>query len=450
MRACVIVVLMAGCAAVRPPVTVRPASADPSVLEGFAALTRLPQRLEEASEYAERHHLTPGERISAARPAYEGYLRAEAYALAAEVAWRFGFDLAARSAPGARQRQRTLQAVERARQTPGAAFWHMGGALNVDQEISEQDVKRELAVDALISCFFLENRQGEGEALVTLATEYYQASYETGALLPLLPAGCPVKTELRTTIIRYAFWNAPVEYVIREAIRAGWNADQKADLAADYFKHGFCSSGFRVASALGTSKEDVTRFIAESACETVVKGAGWVLSENDAQAYFFAAVRSLKLSLGLALLPFCGFDENGQLYLFQEALRRGVGINLLSTIASNDPSLREPFIRYAFEQGRFRFVGMHAPTLEWQRAAFDKLIELHQYAFAAEVAEFSLGEAFRKEGVLLAFEAAMNARDSFAARYLLVRYGPVRDRSGKKKPGILDQLMYDRHLVRRE
>jgi len=93
---------------------------------------------------------------------------------------------------------------------------------------------------------------------------------------------------------------------------------------------------------------------------------------------------------------------------------------------------------YLWERGRFRFIANYALTYDWQRKAFDKLIELKRWEDAAEAAQYGSGEALKTEGILIAFRAAMAAGDFKSGRYFVARYGPVKDKSG-----LVTQEMYE-------
>src|SRR5690349_16127528 len=112
MRACLVaLVILTGCLHAQTPAS-RPKT-DPSVLSEFNRLVGDANRIEDAATYAAEHHLSREDAASGAARAYAAFMRMEAYAFAAEVAWSFDLGQKAMVAPAALQHDRAATASGR-------------------------------------------------------------------------------------------------------------------------------------------------------------------------------------------------------------------------------------------------------------------------------------------------------------------------------------------------
>lgn len=418
---------VAGCLHAQTPPT-KTAAPDPAVLSEFSRLIDDPRRAEEAQLYAERHHLSREATAAPVAAEYARLMRLEAYAEAAEVAWRFKLDQTAIDVPAAFQRKRAA--------ANAAAF--LAHRLDPDSKDLRLVAESDLRDEALIGCFF-SSRPLDGERAVEDAIAFRAASlFDDDVLFPLLSARCPVDAKWRALIIDLAYARAMDDYAIKYAAESDWLPEQKTRFVWTYFSVPRCSAGFRAVAALRIPPIDVVPMMEKSECEaTPILTKGWTMAPADARLYFFAAVRGGKYNMALTLLPFGDFDDNGRTFLFQEALRTGHGGDLVKLLAYH-AGYHDALMQYAYDQGRYRFVGSYAQTYDWQRKAFDKLIELGQYDFAGEVAQYGVSETLRTEGIVLAFQAAMKAGNLKAGRYFVARYGPT-----AKSAGLVTQAMYD-------
>lgn len=397
------------------------------MLSEFTRLIGDPKRIEDAATFARVHHLSRGEMSRGVASAYAAFMKLEAYVAAAEIAWRFGLGQSAIAAPAALQRARAGESAERA----------LARRNEADGREVRLQAETDLREEALIGCFFSSDA-ADGKAAVEDAIAFRAAAFDDDVLFPLLSARCPVGAKWRELIIDLAFMRGMDAYAIRHAAESDWPLEQRIRLVWGYFSLPRCSAGFRAVAALRIPPAQVVTMIERSACETAsISSAGWSLDQDDARTYFFAAVRRDRFNLALALLTFCGFDGNGPDYLFQEALRRGRGAEVAQILFFHS-GYHDAFMRYAYDQGRYRFVGTFAQTQEWQEKAFDKLVELGQYDFAAEVAQYGFSESLRSQGVIKAFRAAMANGRFKTGRYFVARYGPT-----KTKPGLVTQAMYE-------
>ena len=418
--------VLAGCLHAQTPAA-SPRHADPAVLSEFKRLLGDPDRIEDAADFAEAHHLSRAETSAAAAPAYAAFMRMEAYAFAAEIAWRFGFGQPAVGAPAAFQRGRAGK----------SAAEYLARRNDRDAAGFRVQAVSDLRDEALIGCFYSAD-PADGRAAVEDAIAFRAASFDDDVLFPLLTARCPVDASWRALIVDLAFSRGMDDYAIRHAAEADWAPEKRARFAWGFLSVQRCGAGSRAVAALRVPSADVVPMVETSECEQAnISTKGWSLGASDAGSYFFAAVRKDRLNLALTLLPFTGFGADGQEYLFQEALRHGRGADLLKVL-SYHPGYHEALMQYAFDHGRYRFVGTYAQTYAWEEKAFDKLIELRQYDFAGEVAQYGFSETMRTEGIVKAFKAAMAAGDFKAGRYFVARYGPTAVRKG-----LVTQDMYD-------
>lgn len=419
-------VTCAGCLSSQVP---QPRSVvDPSVRSEFARLIQDPKRADEASAYAARHHLSREEVSAAVLPVYRGLMHVDAYPEAAGLAWRFGLGQSFIRAPAAFQRQRAAASA-------AAYIAHQNES---DAKALRSGAESELRDEALIGCSFSAN-PADGQAAVADALAFRAATFfDEDVLLPLLPSRCPVDARWRDLIIDLAQERGLEAYALKYASESDWTPERKIRFAWTYFAEAHCGSGFKAVAALRIPAAEVVPMIEKSECEQApIPTSGWGLVSDDASLYFFAAVRQAKFNMALTLLPFSGLAADGESFLYQEALRGGRGAEMVKTLAFH-PDHHDAFMRYAFDQGRYRFVGTYAQTYEWQRKAFDKLIELGRYDFAGEVAEYGFSEALKTDGIVLAFRSAMEAGDFRMGRYFVARYGPT-----PSSAGLVTQAMYD-------
>jgi hypothetical protein len=410
---------LAGCLHVQTASSSPLHATDASVLAEFSRLVDDPQKIEAAAIYAEQHHLSRADTRASALASYERFMKIEAFAHAAEVAWRFGMGQASIDRPMSLQRIRAASSA--------AAYKEHQG--QEDAAVMRLSAEYEFRNESLIGCVY-SYKKSDGQDVIDDALSYLRLSGDEAALFNLLDDDCPVEPTLRDQIIDLSYNHLMFDYAIRHAAAADWIPEKKQLFILNFFASSKCGSGFQAVSVLRLPAADVVGMVERSDCEQIaISTKGWSLGQADARSYFFAAVRKQRYNLALVLLPFCGFDENGQSYVFQEALRFGHGL-ALTKLFNFHAGLHDAFMRYAFDQGRYRFVGTNAQTLDWQRQAFDKLVEIGQYDFAAEVAQFGFSDALRTEGIVLAFRAAMAAGDFNAGRYFLARYGPTPDRAG--------------------
>ena len=363
--------------------------------------------------------------------AYARFMRAQDYVNAAEIAWRFGLGEYATGLSMGLQHERASHSIAR----------FLAGQDGKDALGLQSAAERELLDEALIGCRY-SSRPHDGPDVIADTLAFRQAAADDSVLFPLLDAGCPVDDQQRDGIIEVAYARGADEFAIRQAVVAAetdWDEGQKSRFVLVFFLGHRCGAGVRAAVALKIPSKDLVEIVESSACESAgISSDGWSLNMDDARAAFFAAARTDKFNLALTLLPFCGFDENGELYLFEEAFRRGVE-TVLGKVIVFHPGRQDALMRYAYDLGRYRFVGAYAQTLDWQRKGFDKLVELGHYDFAAEVAQYGVDDGFRSQGIVLAFQAAMAAGDFRTGRFLLSRYGLTGSKSG-----LLTQEMYDK------
>ena len=419
-----VTVILAGCLHAQTPA--RP-EAKASSLAMVARLLQDAETIEEAAELARRRGLTARELAGVAASAHAAYLRMQAYDIAAEIAWRFRLPQAAVEVPFGLERRVASDRI--------ADY-----ALHRDAKDAiarRTSAAWELSLESLIGCRY-GARPEDAQQAVEDADAFYRLSSYDRTLYPLLEYGCPVSDTLRDRIIDLAVANAHDDFAIGQAAKAGWTDVKKAYFAWNFFYAHRCGSGFRAAAALKIASDDVAQMVEKSDCEDMpIDAAGWDLPTDQARRYFFAAVRAGKSNLAYALMAYCDPDENYRTFLFQEAMRHGLG-PLLIKILRFHPEAHDPLMRYAFDQGRYRFVGMYAQTLDWQRKAFDALLAQGHYDFAGEVAQYGVSESLRTNGIVEAFRAAMAAGDFKAGRYFVARYGPT-----AAKAGLVTQQMYD-------
>lgn len=400
---------------------------DPSVLTEFSRLVDDPKRIEDAATFAELRHLSREETHASSLTAYTRFMQVEAYATAAQIAWRFGFGQAAIDTPMSLQRRRAILSGEEYRDHQGQE----------DAAVKRLSAESEFQNESLIGCVYGAKKE-DAKAVVEDTLAFRHLTNDDDVLYPLLDDQCPVEPATRDLIIYLALSHYKYDFAIRHAVSADWIPEKRLEFAGIFFRNPRCADGFRVVGIMHLRAADVVPMVELSECEQLaIATKDWALDPSDARSYFFAAVRGRKYNLALVLLPFCAFDENGRLYLFQEVLRANRGLEMIKLFLFH-AGLHDDFMSYAFERGRYRFVGTHSQTYAWQRKAFDRLVEIGQYDFAAEVAQYGFSETFRTEGINLAFKAAMKAGDFKMGRYFVARYGPT-----ATSPGLVTQEMFD-------
>jgi hypothetical protein len=415
---------LAGCLRAQAPA--RPPSVDPSALRTFERLLYDADTIGEAEAYARARGLVAADTRPVADRAYRAYLGAKVYPQAAEIASRFRFGPRAIAQALRGQRAEADRATDaylrRKREKDGPALLHAAAW--------------ELALEMRISCRYGPTAQAADTVKRAMTLE--ALSGEDDVLYPLLDEGCPVDSAMRTSIIDRALLEDKDAYAIRHGAASDWDPVRTSQFLWGFFLGRDCTDGITALAAFKVPVEDATPLVQEANCEDeIIDSRAWPLAKEAADAYFFAAVRGKKFNLALELHPFGALGDDGRAFLYQEALRSG-GESALMKALEKHPGYHDPFMAYAWDRGRYRFIGNFSRTLDWQRRAFDKLIELGQYDFAAEVAQYGASEALRTEGVLIAFRASMAAGDFKMGRYFVARYGPRKD-----VPGLVTDEMYE-------
>ena len=417
--------LMAGCLHAQGPAG-GAAKADAATIHAFELLVNDAETIDDAAAFAKAKGLRREDVAGPAERAYWSFMRAEIYPPAAEIAARFGFGKRAIALPLEAQRKDADKAtgayVVRKREADGreklyAAIW-------------------ELTLEMRISCRYGPTNKDARETIQRGLT-FEAVSGEDDILYPLLDEGCPVDDALRNSIIDRALYDRQYDFAIRHAAEANWDDARTSQFLWHFFYYGDCTDGVKALVALKAPASS-KNLVEKSNCESeIIDSSKWKLDPGLANDWFFAAVRGKKYNLALELLPLGTHGENGQVFLFQEATRVSGEAALIQALKMH-LEFHEAFMAYLWERGRYRFIGNFSLTIDWQRKAFDKLVELGKWEDAAEAAEYGFSETLRTEGILLAFRAAMAAGDFKAGRYFVYRYGPVKD-----KPGLVTQEMYD-------
>jgi hypothetical protein len=417
---------LAGCLHARGPVK-SAAKADPETLHAFDLLINVADTIDDAEAFAEAKGMTREDWIDSAERAYWSFMRAGVYAPAAEIASRFGFpDRAVGMAldEARRDYDRVHGTYQRRKEAKDGLGW-----LHAAQG--------KLAVEARIACRYGPTKKAARET-VGRAAILKAESDSYGPLYLLLDEGCPVHAELRTEIIDRALLEDKDEYAIRHGAASNWDDVKVSQFLWHFFYYTDCTDGVKALVAFAVEPKTSANLIENANCEEeIIDSSKWKLDPKDADAWFFAAVRGRKYNLALELLPHGTHGEDGRIFLYQEAVRATGETKLVGALKMH-PGFHDGFMAYLWERGRYRFIANFSTTMEWQRKAFDKLIELGKWEDAAEAAEYGTSEALRSEGILIAFRAAMAAGDFKAGRYFVHRYGPIKD-----KPGLVTREMYD-------
>ncbi len=416
---------LAGCLHARGPVK-SAAQADPDTLHAFELLVNDADTIDDAAEFAKAKRLRHDDLVGTAERAYWSFYRAGVYVPAAEIAWRFGFKPAA-----------VVFALEAARRDYEAASGAYVKGKGQDGELARLHAAQwKLTLEVRIACRYAPKK--EAQKTVDRAIALQSASDTMDVLYPLLDEGCPVDGGLRNSIIDHALYADKDAFAIRHGAAAGWDQVKTSQFLWHFFYYGDCTDGVKALAAFKVTVAEAARIIESANCESeIIDSSEWNLDPAAANDWFFAAVRGKKYNLALELLPLGTHGEDGQVFLYQEAVRVAFEGQLVQALKMH-LGFHDGFMAYLWERGRFRFIANFSLTYDWQRKAFDKLIELKKWEDAAEAAEYGSGEALRTEGILIAFRAAMSDGDFKAGRYFVHRYGPVKD-----KPGLVTQEMYD-------
>ncbi|HTK60679.1 MAG TPA: hypothetical protein VL283_05765 [Candidatus Baltobacteraceae bacterium] len=426
MRAMLVTaIFLAGCLHARGPVN-SAAKADPAALHAFDLLVNDADTIDDAAAFAEAKGLPREDVLVLAERAYWSFMRAGVYVPAAEIASRFRFK--------PRAVDLALEAARRDYEHAAAAYIRGKG---MEGELTRLHAAQwELTLEIRIACRYATPK--EARETVSRATALKTTADEMSVLYPLLDEGCPVDDGLRNSIIDHALYDGKYDFAIRHGAAAGWDDVREGQFLWYFFYYGHCTYGVRALVDFKVPPASSKNFIEKSNCEgEIVDSTRWKLDPKDADDWFFAAVRGKKYNLALVLLPLGTHGENGQVFLFQETVRVS-GEPLLVQAMKMHSDFHDAFMAYLWERGRFRFIANYALTYDWQRKAFDKLIELKRWEDAAEAAQYGSGEALKTEGILIAFRAAMAAGDFKSGRYFVARYGPVKDKSG-----LVTQEMYE-------
>lgn len=419
-------VFLAGCLHARGPG--RSANKDEAAhLRAFELLVNDADTIDDAEAFAKAKVLDRDGVVEIAERAYWSFMRGTIYPPAAEIAYRFGFGKRAIALALEAQRKDAVKAI----------VAYLDGKERKGSHARLYAAIWELRHEMRISCRYGPTPEAAKET-VERAVMLEAVSGEDDALYPLLDEGCPVDATLRMSIIDTALLEDKDAYAIRHGAASKWDPVRTSQFLWGFFNLGDCTDGIVALGAFKVPLEEAVKIVQEAKCETeTIDSRAWKLPKDAASAYFFAAVRGAKYNLALELLPHGALGDDGRTFLYQEAMRAKREIDLVKVLKLH-PGFHDPFMAYAFERGRYRFVANFSQTLDWQRTAFDKLLELGKWEDAAEAADYGVSEGLRKEGVLLAFRAAMAAGDFKAGRYFVARYGPVKD-----KPGVVTQAMYE-------
>lgn len=440
MRALLVTALfLAGCLHARGPVK-SAANAAPETIRAFDLLINAAESIDDAEAFAKAKGMSREDWIGPADRAYWSFMRAGVYAPAAEIASRFAFParavgLALENAR--RDYDKVHGAYLRRKREKDALGWLYAA-------------QGKLAIEARVACRYGPTekaaRETVGRAFILRAE-----SDSYGPLYPLLDEGCPVDALLRTAIIDRALLEDKDEYAIRHGAASNWDDVKVSQFLWRFFSYGDCTDGVRALAAFKVTVLEGSRIVENANCESeIIDSSRWKLDPKAANDWFFAAVRGKKYNLAIELLQHGTHSEDGRIFLYQEAVRAS-GETMLVGALKMHPGFHDGFMAYLWERGRYRFIANFSTTMDWQRKAFDKLLELRKWEDAAEAAQYGVSETLRTEGVLTAFRAAMTAGDFKAGRYFVHRYGPLKDKPAKVsqseisagKPGLVTQEMYD-------
>lgn len=418
------VLILAGCLHAPAAPALAP---DAELRLAFSRLLADPEKLDDAVRFAAERHLDPQERRALAMLAHAGHLKRRAFVAAARLAKTFGLGQAAIHADFGLQHLDALRAISES----GEHRAEDGGSGY------REAARQALVAEGAIGCE-LSPEPADGELVVADMLLFRKTSLDDEPFGPLLDAGCPFDAEWRSLILNQAFDLGKDAFVLRHGAQSDWPTERKAIIIERYLISKRCAAGLKAIAAFGVPSDSVSELLAKSDCgPDPIVAQGLALPREDAKAYFLASVRANRFPLAVAFLGVLGFGTEDKRFMFDEALTRGHGPELVRAIVQT-PGLNDDLMRHAFDQGRYRFVGTFAAGLDWQRKAFDKLIELKQYDFAGEVAEAGISETLRTEGIIMAFQAAMAAGDFRLGRYFLARNGP-----DAKRFRVITQEMYD-------
>lgn len=262
----------------------------------------------------------------------------------------------------------------------------------------------------------------------------------------LLEFDCPVETELQDEVIKSAAVEGLDHFAFKQIIEAKWDAEKTSTFVAEYFKsgqvfvfglwgyvHPRCDRGLRAVSALRPSSDDVVKMLEEADCEIgTFDPSAWLLPQDDARRYFYAATHSEEYDLALALSVNARLGKEAKAYLFQHLLR-GHWEYRLRAFLDRHPEEHESALAFALGQDEVRIVGHLAKTGDWVRRAFNRALELKMYEEATIIAEVGCDDSFRREGPALAFKAALDAKEFVIAHRLARRNPDLIDKKEARK-----------------
>ncbi len=308
-----------------------------------------------------------------------------------------------------------------------------------NKEIGDKDALKIELIKAYASAIEVACRYGprfpeSGKLLVDdVMAVYYMLNEEMLRYL-LLDFHCPVDTDTRDGIIDAARKENLDERMLRYVREARWSQEKIVTLVEYIFKPtSECDRGLKVAAALHPPVEKVSMAIRTAKCEEgPFDPDAWRLSQNDAREHFEAAIHSENHDLAFALMKPAQLGEAGFNRFFQGMLKGHWEYRLVGFLKRH-PDAYEKAMAYALSHDELRAVGHLAKTGDWVRKAVARAIELHRYEDATLIAETGCDEAFRKEGPVLAFKAALEAKDFPIARRLAKRNSALIDKADARK-----------------
>ncbi|WKZ28643.1 MAG: hypothetical protein QY323_03830 [Patescibacteria group bacterium] len=371
---------------------------------------------------------------SAAGGAWRKHFLAGQYALAAEAAWKAKLDP-----------MLIGLALEEARKAAQAKLAAYPKGYSVLDEDLRQEAWRAFQVEVRIACLYGPVKASGTLAIDDVIEAHAQVNNEALRRL-LLQFDCPVEPELRDDIIDAAASDKLDDFAFEQIEKAKWDAEKRSAFVAEYFATGYvsafgqwgyvypgCDRGLRAVSALRPPPENVVKMLIEADCEEgTFDPSEWLLPQEEARQYFFAAMQSEEYDIALALAASARMGDEAKAQLFQHMLR-GHWEYRLKAFLDRHPEEHEHALAIALTLDEVRIVGRLAKTGEWVRRAFDRALELKLYEDATIIAEVGCDDAFRKEGPALAFKAALDAEDFVIAHRLARRNPDLIDKEEARK-----------------
>lgn len=373
-------------------------------------------------------------RRSAARTAWKERLLAGDYAGAAEAAWKGKLDP-------------TLigEALRHARKDADAKFERFAADRYSSDGRLRNDAWFAIRAEVRIACRYGPTPEAAAMAINDVLAAFLRIDDEAFRQL-LLEFECPVTDMLRDDIITSASYVGDDAFAFRHILKAEWSAERKTAFVGGYFSGGYvgfrglyfyvraqCDRGLHAVAALRTPPDAVVPMIERADCEVgTFDPSAWQLPQSDARRYFFAATRSEEFDLAYALAVNAHMGDDALVYLYQEMLR-GHWEYKLKAFLVRHPEQLENALGYALAHDELRAVGHLATTGEWVRRAFDRALELKLYMDATLIAEAGCDEAFQLEGPVLAFKAALDAKEFVTARALAKRNAHLIDKEDARK-----------------